>query len=129
MCPEGWRKSGCSCYLLSTEKASWEQSRQHCTARGADLVIVDSYEEQEFITSMINKQTWIGLNDTNQEGTWKWVDGTPLTLTYWGSTFDNGGAALGEEDCASLVDGREIRKNWNDLRCTSRLQWICEKNA
>ncbi|XP_071063134.1 C-type lectin domain family 6 member A-like isoform X2 [Pseudochaenichthys georgianus] len=79
-CPAGWRKSGCSCYLLSTEKASWEQSRQNCTARAADLVIVDSYEEQEFITSMIKEQTWIGLNDINQEGTWKWVDGTPLTL-------------------------------------------------
>ncbi|KAK1903543.1 C-type lectin domain family 4 member M [Dissostichus eleginoides] len=77
---KGWRKFGCSCYLLSTEKASWEQSRDNCRARGADLVIVDSYEEQEFITSMIKEQTWIGLNDTNQEGTWKWVDGAPLTL-------------------------------------------------
>ncbi|KAL3056019.1 hypothetical protein OYC64_018678 [Pagothenia borchgrevinki] len=79
-CPEGWRMFGCVCYLLSTEHASWEQSRQDCTAGGADLVIVDSYEEQEFITSMIKEQTWIGLNDINQEGTWKWVDGTPLTL-------------------------------------------------
>ncbi|XP_033966215.1 C-type lectin domain family 4 member E-like isoform X1 [Pseudochaenichthys georgianus] len=128
-CPAGWRKSGCSCYLLSTEKASWEQSRQNCTARAADLVIVDSYEEQEFITSMIKEQTWIGLNDINQEGTWKWVDGTPLTLKYWGSTPDNGSGdpVWGEEDCASLVDGRETRTNWNDLRCATRLHWICEK--
>ncbi|KAK5920582.1 hypothetical protein CgunFtcFv8_024378 [Champsocephalus gunnari] len=117
-CPEGWRKLNCSCYVLSTEKASWEQSRQNCRAGGADLVIVDSNEEQEFITSMIKEQTWIGLNDINQEGTWKWVDGTPLTLKYWGSTLDNGSGdpVLGEEDCASLVAGRETRKNWNDLR-------------
>ncbi|XP_034003322.1 CD209 antigen-like protein E isoform X1 [Trematomus bernacchii] len=130
-CPEGWRMVGCVCYLLSTEKASWEQSRQDCTARGADLVIVDSYEEQEFITSMIKEQTWIGLNDINQEGTWKWVDGTPLNLKYWGSTPDNGSGdpVWGEEDCASLVDGRETRTNWNDLRCATRLQWICEKMA
>ncbi|XP_033984862.1 C-type lectin domain family 7 member A-like isoform X3 [Trematomus bernacchii] len=45
-CPAGWRMVGCVCYLLSTEKASWEQSRQNCRARGADLVIVDSNEEQ-----------------------------------------------------------------------------------
>ncbi|XP_033981469.1 C-type lectin domain family 4 member A-like [Trematomus bernacchii] len=44
-CPEGWRKFGCSCYLLSTEKASWEQIRD-CTASGADLGIVNSFEEQ-----------------------------------------------------------------------------------
>ncbi|KAJ4933212.1 hypothetical protein JOQ06_030047 [Pogonophryne albipinna] len=128
---KGWRMFDCSCYLLSTEKASWQQSRQNCRARGADLVIVDSYEEQEFITSMINEQTWIGLNDINQEGTWKWVDGTPLTLKYWASTPDNGSGdpVWGEEDCASLVDGRETRTNWNDLRCATRLQWICEKMA
>ncbi|KAK5860772.1 hypothetical protein PBY51_022231 [Eleginops maclovinus] len=78
-CPAGWRKFSCVCYLISTERASWERSRQNCRASGADLVIVDSYKEQEFITSMIKEQTWIGLNDIGQEGTWKWVDGTPLT--------------------------------------------------
>ncbi|KAI9515446.1 hypothetical protein NQZ68_024949 [Dissostichus eleginoides] len=60
-CPEGWRKFGCSCYLLSTEKASWEQSRHNCTDSEADLVIVNSSEEQEFITNMKMKEsTWIG---------------------------------------------------------------------
>lgn len=36
--------------------------------------------EQIFIASFTQKQTWVGLNDIEQEGTWKWVDGTPLTL-------------------------------------------------
>ncbi|XP_034002682.1 C-type lectin domain family 6 member A-like [Trematomus bernacchii] len=80
-CPEGWRKFDSSCYLFSTEKRSWEQSRDNCTARGAHLVIVDSEEEQEIITSMTKKDTWIGLSDREEEGTWKWVDGSPLTLT------------------------------------------------
>ncbi|XP_034003339.1 CD209 antigen-like protein C [Trematomus bernacchii] len=124
-CPEGWRKFDCSCYLFSTEKRSWEQSRQDCTARGADLVIVDSEEEQEFITSMIKEQTWIGLNDTKEEGTWKWVDGSPLNLTFWSTrqpdNFDG-------EDCAEI---RSIvhSKSWNDRPCTYDLHWICEKEA
>ncbi|XP_034003347.1 C-type lectin domain family 6 member A-like [Trematomus bernacchii] len=45
-CPEEWRKLGSSFYLLYTEKASWEQSRQNCRAGGAHLVTVDSDEEQ-----------------------------------------------------------------------------------
>ncbi|KAK1902354.1 C-type lectin domain family 4 member E [Dissostichus eleginoides] len=68
--------------FASGSKASWEQSRDNCRARGADLVIVDSKEEQEFISSMkMKEQTWIGLSDREEEGTWKWVDGSPLTLT------------------------------------------------
>ncbi|XP_034003341.1 CD209 antigen-like protein C [Trematomus bernacchii] len=126
-CPEGWRMIGCSCYLLSTEKASWEQSRQHCTARGADLVIVDSEEEQEFITSKIKEDTWIGLNDREEEGTWKWVDGSPLTLnlTFWSTgqpdNFD-------EEDCVEI---RSVvhSQSWNDRPCENDLHWICEKEA
>ncbi|XP_025759521.1 CD209 antigen-like protein A [Oreochromis niloticus] len=58
----------------------FNQNRKHCTDQGADLVVIDSPKEQSFIASFTKKRTWIGLNDIEQEGTWKWVDGTPLTL-------------------------------------------------
>lgn len=45
-CPTGWTMFNVSCYLLSNESGSWEKGRQDCRARGADLVIIDSHEEQ-----------------------------------------------------------------------------------
>lgn len=36
--------------------------------------------KQTFLSTIINEQTWIGVNDKEQEGTWRWVDGTPPTL-------------------------------------------------
>ncbi|XP_033984859.1 C-type lectin domain family 7 member A-like isoform X1 [Trematomus bernacchii] len=63
-CPAGWRMVGCVCYLLSTEKASWEQSRQNCRARGADLVIVDSNEEQSLCAGVL--QVLPGAEEANQ---------------------------------------------------------------
>ncbi|KAL3056031.1 hypothetical protein OYC64_018690 [Pagothenia borchgrevinki] len=122
-CPEGWKKFGCSCYNISTEKASWEQSRDNCTARGAHLVIVDRKEEQEFISSMTKEYTWIGLSDREEEGTWKWVDGSPLNLTFWKETQPDNGA--------ERTHGAYISPSawWKDRSCRNHLPWICEKEA
>ncbi|KAM3862196.1 C-type lectin domain family 4 member E-like [Diretmus argenteus] len=82
-CPAGWWMFSCSsCYLLSSETNSWARSRQDCRDRGADLVVIDSPEEQAFLTTLTSGPTfiWIGLSDDKEEGTWKWIDGTPLTL-------------------------------------------------
>ncbi|XP_029605395.1 C-type lectin domain family 12 member B-like [Salmo trutta] len=45
-CQEGWRFFDSSFYFLSTEKKTWEKSRQDCLERGADLVIINSREEK-----------------------------------------------------------------------------------
>ncbi|XP_042081191.1 CD209 antigen-like protein A isoform X2 [Haplochromis burtoni] len=121
-CPTGWRKFSCSCYLLSENSGSWQSARKHCTDQGADLVVIDSPEEQNFIASFTQKETWIGLSDIEQEGTWKWVDGTPLTLQYWASLQPDN--LLFREDCAHI---RYQETSWNDERCENSLQWVCEK--
>ncbi|XP_071264027.1 CD209 antigen-like isoform X2 [Salvelinus alpinus] len=77
-CQEGWRYFDSSLYFLSTEKKTWVESRQDCLERGADLVIINSREEQIFAFNL-HLKVWIGLTDSVTEGTWKWVDGTTLT--------------------------------------------------
>ncbi|XP_025759488.1 C-type lectin domain family 4 member E-like isoform X3 [Oreochromis niloticus] len=114
-CPAGWSKFCCSCYLLSESSDSWHSARKNCTDQGADLVVIDSPEEQ--------KRTWIGLNDIEQEGTWKWVDGTPLTLKYWASGQPDN--AFPKENCAHIRFYENT--SWNDFPCQNSLQWVCEK--
>ncbi|XP_075967355.1 C-type lectin domain family 4 member E-like isoform X3 [Anarhichas minor] len=131
-CPEGWRMFICSCYLLSTKTGSWEESRKDCRDKGAVLVIIDSLQEQKFISSIVTRHSWIGLSDRDEEGTWKWVDGTPLTEAYWGLDEPNNGGGdprVGEEDCVEIVVGRNAERNWNDLRCDESRKWICENLA
>ncbi|KAI4895146.1 hypothetical protein NFI96_030585, partial [Prochilodus magdalenae] len=68
-----------SFYYTSTEK-SWNKSRQYCTDKGADLVIINSREEQEFLSKAFgHTEAWIGLTDIDREEVWKWVDGSALT--------------------------------------------------
>uniref|UniRef100_UPI003AAEFBB4 uncharacterized protein n=1 Tax=Centroberyx gerrardi TaxID=166262 RepID=UPI003AAEFBB4 len=99
-CPDNWQKFGYSCYFISTQKKNWKDSRIDCENKGALLVIISSREEQTFIASL-NKRAWIGLTDEEREGTWKWVDGTPLTTGYWyNNQPDNMGPPWEkEEDC------------------------------
>ncbi|KAK3522936.1 hypothetical protein QTP86_009714 [Hemibagrus guttatus] len=75
--------AGNSFYGMSIEKKSWEESRKDCREKGADLLIINNTEEQEFIAKqLVNFETWIGLSDEVKEGEWKWVDGTTLN-TKW----------------------------------------------
>ncbi|XP_051241640.1 uncharacterized protein LOC127355166 [Dicentrarchus labrax] len=79
---QGWRYfSGSVCYISSIKK-TWNASRDDCRQKGTDLMIINSEEEQDF-TRQLKNNMWIGLTDSETEGTWKWVDGTPLTTSYW----------------------------------------------
>ncbi|KAM9398924.1 CD209 antigen-like protein C isoform 4-T5 [Salvelinus alpinus] len=123
-CQEGWRYFDSSLYFLSSEEKTWEESRQDCLERRADLVIINSIEEQTFVFNL-HMRAWIGLTDSVTEGTWKWVDGTALTTRYWGAGQpDNSG----QEDCVEIYYRQaDPVQTWNDDKCTKYHNWICEK--
>uniref|UniRef100_A0A3Q1JHX6 C-type lectin domain-containing protein n=1 Tax=Anabas testudineus TaxID=64144 RepID=A0A3Q1JHX6_ANATE len=128
-CPTGWNIFRCSCYFLYEGSGSWTKGRQDCRDRGADLVVIDSDEEQSFLSEFTNMNTWIGLSDRDKEGTWKWVDGTPLTVKYWSAPQPdngNGDPQFGEEDCVHIREAGT--SSWNDLSCEASLPWVCEKS-
>ncbi|KAJ8390859.1 hypothetical protein AAFF_G00099910 [Aldrovandia affinis] len=78
-CPEGWEQRNSKCYYISPEIKSWQDSRRVCLKQGADLVIIESEDEQDFITNHTSEDYWIGLSASEKmKGTWLWVDGTPL---------------------------------------------------
>uniref|UniRef100_A0A8K9XDJ8 C-type lectin domain-containing protein n=1 Tax=Oncorhynchus mykiss TaxID=8022 RepID=A0A8K9XDJ8_ONCMY len=124
-----WNKFESCWYFVSSESKTWSESRQDCVERGADLVIVNSRKKQRFIFAF-NKRAWIGLTDNETEGSWKWVDGTPLITSYWIIDQPNNGRSVSTfpgEDCVELQNGQDQpEKTWNDLNCAQKRIWICE---
>ncbi|KAL7855932.1 hypothetical protein AOLI_G00195360 [Acnodon oligacanthus] len=121
---EEWSRFGSSLYYISSRN-TWIQSRQDCRERGADLVIINDREEQEFITSKLgSSRAWIGLTDTDTEGVWKWVDGSALTTEFWIHGEPN---SFGNEDCAVIGHELGALRTWADFPCHDRFVWICER--
>nr|XP_033480985.1 CD209 antigen-like protein E [Epinephelus lanceolatus] len=120
----GWKYFSGSFYYISSDMKTWKDSRDDCVQRGADLIIINSREEQMF-TAGFQTVLWIGLTDRETEGTWKWVDGTPLTTSYW-TYHEPNGAPDRDEDCAEIKDFYLIN-SWNDEPCDAQKFWICEK--
>ncbi|XP_059195614.1 CD209 antigen-like protein C isoform X2 [Centropristis striata] len=122
-CHQGWKAFGDKCYYFSTSGVtkSWALSRKDCLERGADLAIVTTREELDFV-SKTYAVTWIGLSDKDREGKWVWVDGTELQGDeFWQDGEPNN--SDGDEDCAEVS---RSAKRFNDVPCSRRFSWACE---
>ncbi|XP_063321755.1 CD209 antigen-like protein E [Pelmatolapia mariae] len=88
-CPDRWTRFGSSCYFKSTESKTWSDSRRACQDKGADLVMINSKEEQEFV-SKFGGYSWIGLRSKQSSGgyKWEWVDGSALRETFWAPEYE-----------------------------------------
>ncbi|XP_024859246.2 C-type lectin domain family 4 member F-like [Kryptolebias marmoratus] len=78
---------------------------------------------------------WIGLTDSETEGRWLWVDGSPLneSLSFWSpwEPDDWRDENPSGEDCVRMGRIRPAHDMiyWFDKSCDARHQSICEKPA
>nr|XP_044995349.1 C-type lectin domain family 17, member A [Jaculus jaculus] len=123
-CPHGWLPFENKCYYFSPSTKSWDEARIFCQESYSHLVIIDSFEEHNFVANAHGSPRvyWLGLSDKQREGDWRWLDGAPVTLSFWDPQEPNN---LHGEDCASMNRGG----TWNDLSCAKTTYWICEREC
>ncbi|XP_066921242.1 lymphocyte antigen 75-like isoform X2 [Clytia hemisphaerica] len=100
--------------------------------RFGDLLVIDSQDENDFITNEIRplrSEYWIGLTDQGISKKFHWVDGTPLNETLnvnWRPGEPSN--SFGSEDCVEIY-GHWLPGKWNDNHCSSIRDYICEKKS
>ena len=95
------------------------------------LVEIDSDEENTALVEEINRRGytdrninfWIGLTDLEKEGDWRLASdySKPSYLNWHKGEPNNGGGALGNEDCARIRIGPKPswKDTWSDIRCNT----------
>ncbi|XP_076594103.1 C-type lectin domain family 4 member A-like isoform X2 [Chaetodon auriga] len=127
-CKKNWIAFQEKCYLFYKESSwrSWGASRKYCQDTSADLVVINSQQEQEFISNNIKSYFdkfhgfWLGLKEFGANN-WVWVDGHNDTLSYW---MEERLGATGP--CALMIPGRNVSANWDPAECTMNNKFICE---
>ncbi|KAE8289164.1 CD209 antigen-like protein C DC-SIGN-related protein 2 [Larimichthys crocea] len=128
-CKDGWLLFQSKCYLFHEPYywKNWEESRKECKGMNADLVVIESQEEQHFINnhtkegSYADNGYWIGLSNKDVTNTWMWVNGSNLTVTYW-KTEEAGNRG----SCTQILARAAPLANWQKTRCNQNKRWICE---
>lgn len=126
---------GQSEYIFCDSAVNFSIAEADCEGTGINwhMVRIDSASENSYINSIIsNGNVWLGGTDQSAEGTWLWYDGeqfwqgeddgVPVNSLYsnWNNNEPN---QSGDEDCLEM---RLSGGNWNDLRCTNNLRYVCE---
>ncbi|XP_058864090.1 hepatic lectin-like [Acipenser ruthenus] len=120
-CSGSWNLFNGAFYYFSKEKKGWKEARTFCQSQNSDLAVINSDEELKYLLDKgPAKELWLGLSDSDNEGTWKWLDGRVVEKRLWHKGEPNN--YENNEDCGLLSNGL-----LNDLMCEAKVHWICEK--
>uniref|UniRef100_H3CI90 Fras1 related extracellular matrix 1a n=1 Tax=Tetraodon nigroviridis TaxID=99883 RepID=H3CI90_TETNG len=116
-CPRGWTFHGGRCYILNTEKkVTWSQANRTCRERyQGTLSSVLSKADMDWLWDFGRRRPfWIGLNDREGRGRWRWAGGEPLVYTNWRRTPSRWGTK-GRDKCVLVWR----RAEWRSRDCKS----------
>ncbi|RMC16542.1 hypothetical protein DUI87_06479 [Hirundo rustica rustica] len=98
-CPVGWLWDAGQCYYFSSTKKSWEQSREDCCSRGAQLATIQANTTLAFLLRTANMDAFhVGLKQDGFRSDWKWLDGTTLEGIFPIQRYPRPSQACDEDD-------------------------------
>ncbi|CAF2035268.1 unnamed protein product [Rotaria magnacalcarata] len=131
-CPTTWQYFAASCYWKFPRKHSWSEARNECARFRADLVVIDSDNEFDYIAKNITdlrEDFYVGFHYFNDS--WSWINGQALSdYTYYTEEDlceDRLPIEPRHRSCGILDRARRGRLCMNVDVCDRKLNFICEK--
>lgn len=116
------------------EGNTWAPARDDCRKHGYDLVTVNDEEEHVWLAGIVDSiwsvardpRVWLGINDIEVEGDWRWANGATLDFVAWNESQPSD--TMAHEDCGHLFFLHRDPKvpRWNDADCGFAYRYICE---
>ncbi|WP_017652856.1 DUF4347 domain-containing protein [Fortiea contorta] len=111
-------------YYLTIGRKTWDAAQAEAVSLGGNLVTINDAAEESWLRSTFSttERFWLGINDVQVEGQFRWVSGETVTYTNWAPGEPNN--YNGEEDHAVMNWNSTGR--WNDWFATSQVRGIIE---
>ncbi|XP_021363194.1 uncharacterized protein LOC110456661, partial [Mizuhopecten yessoensis] len=134
-CDQGWKLFRNQCYYFghsdNSTGYSFTDAHHYCVLNGSELTSITDAYEQSFIT--VNQAqidtAWIGLKySVIKKTVVQIVDNTPIQFhSFFPGEPDD---VTTGSTCIRIVAGRQdYTGSWDDGNCTSKLDFICKKQA
>ncbi|XP_060586405.1 uncharacterized protein LOC132742102, partial [Ruditapes philippinarum] len=126
---DGWQYRDGRCLKFFDTPQSWYNARLTCQANQGDLTLFKNYDELRSLDSLITCRTldnvaWIGLSDTVQPRTWRWINNDTMRYSRWyaygNQILQNGSTCA----ATSPIDGWA----WRNYVCDTQLKFICNRS-
>ncbi|GCC32490.1 hypothetical protein chiPu_0010951, partial [Chiloscyllium punctatum] len=116
-------------YKFFKHLSTWPQAQRICTWFKAELASIHSQEELTFLGQTLQKLFrfqdqfwWIGLHTNENDGRFRWSDGSILNFVSWASGKPR--PISRDRKCVYMSPSKEV---WGDQRCLNDLQYICKR--
>ena len=111
-------------FLYVKQPMTWQAANNWCNERGATLVCIGDPDENEFVRQLVRREDrqsfWGGATDHDQEGHWKWMDGTRFDYTNWVRQQPSN-SGRGEHHLQIHPNGE-----WNDHAAINKMPFVAQ---
>ncbi|XP_078571558.1 alpha-N-acetylgalactosamine-specific lectin-like [Branchiostoma floridae x Branchiostoma japonicum] len=131
-CPEGYAEFRGICYKAFSTRKTFSDAAAACGEKGGTLAMPRDAETNAFLISLHdavsdNGSFWFGLHDQAEEGSFDWMDGSPLgTYNSWApgqpdNVGDNQDCVTGGTITTTYSGSPTIRRQANKLNLNMEL--------